>query len=234
MTNTSKKHSPQPKTRVRTATQARPKNWPEEVTFLKRPVYSKALGHQELSALRLSTSTANGTQNQKEAAGPCPLVQTHAITSPASHPALGQSGLFAAQQLPPNSFILHYLGFVHASSDTDPESNYDLSLVRELGVGIDATHMGNEARFINDYRGIREEGPNAEFRDTIVSGERRMSVYVLPEGKSGKGKKGIRKGEEICVSYGKGFWKGRGAGAENHDSSDRISESSRGGVAKVE
>ncbi len=78
-----------------------------------------------------------------------------------------------------------------------------------MGIGIDADMWGNEARFINDYRGITER-PNAEFRE--VWGERRkergMGVWVLPEGKSGKGK-GIKKGEEILVSYGRGFWGAR-------------------------
>ena len=96
---------------------------------------------------------------------------------------------------------------------TDPhaESNYDLSLDRELCIGIDADKKGNEARFINDYRGIAER-PNAEFKEIWDERrkERGMGVWVLPEGKSGKGKgKGVRKGEEILVSYGKGFWGAR-------------------------
>lgn len=71
--------------------------------------------------------------------------------------------------------------------------------------------MGNEARFINDYRGVPGvERPNAEFKE-IWDGnrkERGMGVWVLPEGKNGK-RKGIRKGEEILVSYGRGFWGAR-------------------------
>lgn len=71
--------------------------------------------------------------------------------------------------------------------------------------------MGNEARFVNDYRGIRGEGPNAEFREVLFgSGERGMGVWVMGTGKKGgKGKAGIKKGEEIVVSYGRGFWKAR-------------------------
>ena len=74
--------------------------------------------------------------------------------------------------------------------------------------------MGNEARFINDYRGVREDGPNAEFRDCWVEIgksmlERRIGVFVLSSGKKGKREKGIGKGEEIVVSYGKGFWQHR-------------------------
>lgn len=70
--------------------------------------------------------------------------------------------------------------------------------------------MGNEARFINDFRGIAPSA-NAEFRDVWVDVgkgylEKRMALYVLTAGKSGKRAKGIGKGEEILVSYGKGFW----------------------------
>jgi hypothetical protein len=54
--------------------------------------------------------------------------------------------------------------------------------------------------------------PNAGFREVWDErrGERGMGVCVLPEGKSGKGR-GIKKGEEILVSYGRGFWGARKA-----------------------
>lgn len=94
--------------------------------------------------------------------------------------------------------------------DPHASSNYDLSLDREMGIGIDADKKGNEARFINDYRGVGER-PNAEFREIWDVGrkERGMGVWVLPEGRSGRGKGGVRKGEEILVSYGRGFWGAR-------------------------
>jgi hypothetical protein len=76
--------------------------------------------------------------------------------------------------------------------------------------------MGNETRFINDYRGVSAAGPNAEFRDVLVDFgngmlERRIGVFVLSGGKlkGGKRAKGIAKGGEILVSYGKGFWNER-------------------------
>jgi hypothetical protein len=52
--------------------------------------------------------------------------------------------------------------------------------------------------------------PNAEFKEIWDERrkERGMGVWVLPEGKSGKGKS-VRKGEEILVSYGRGFWDAR-------------------------
>lgn len=105
---------------------------------------------------------------------------------------------------------------MHDSSTSNVASNYDLSLDRELDLSVDATKHGNEARFINDYRGVRTEGPNAEFRDCVLqighgTWERRIGVFVLSKGKNDKGPRaqGIKKGDEILVSYGKGFWDAR-------------------------
>jgi hypothetical protein len=78
--------------------------------------------------------------------------------------------------------------------------------------------MGNEARFINDYHGICD-GPNAVFEEYYVKvkvkgkdvWEARMGVWVHPAaaGGGGGGGGGIAKDEEICLSYGKGYWRAR-------------------------
>ena len=61
--------------------------------------------------------------------------------------------------------------------------------------------MGNEARFVNDYRGVQSK-PNAVFLDRrTATGELRMSIW------SSSGE--IKKGEEILVSYGKSWWRSR-------------------------
>ncbi|CAI4215450.1 unnamed protein product [Parascedosporium putredinis] len=153
-----------------------------------------------------------------------------------SHPANGQSGLFANKALKPGTFILLYLGNVHPETDVEAkESDYDLWLDRDAGIAVDASRSGNEARFVNDYRGVKDR-PNAEFREVWSARhqERCMAVFVLPERKnsratkkpaagkassagaagkasasSGAGAAGILKGEEILVSYGKGFWGAR-------------------------
>ena len=196
-----------------------PKNWPETLPYLSKQTFPTSLDRNVLATLRLRPQDAQDVSSIPR--GPCPLVKITPITTP-SHPAVGQAGLFAAKDLKAGSFILQYLGETHApltssSSLVDPHatSDYDLSLDREHGIGIDADKMGNEARFINDYRGIGPK-PNAEFREIwdVKTGERGMGVWVLPEGKSGKGK-GIRKGEEVLVSYGRGFWGARKGGDEN-------------------
>lgn len=208
-----------------------PKNWPSGTPYLTTPVYSPTLTPSHLIALRTRPKDPKEIPPNTPK-GPSNLVKITPITTP-SHPANGQSGLFATKDLKPGTFILQYIGEIHAtplnpsnsnednSSDQtsghetqkkpDPHanSNYDLSLDREMGIGIDADKRGNEARFINDYRGVGEK-PNAEFKEIwdVRSKERGMGVWVLPEGKSGKGK-GVRKGEEILVSYGRGFWGAR-------------------------
>lgn len=110
------------------------------------------------------------------------------------------------------------MGHVHTGSmsDQDPNSDYDLNLDSELGLSVDAATSGNESRHANDYRSIAER-PNAEFRDVFIQvkstkrvdgqrWERRVAIYVLPAGKAQLRKAGIKAGEEILVSYGKGYW----------------------------
>ncbi len=191
-----------------------PRDWPEGTKYLRAPSYSKKLTKDKLDTMLLSKEGLSSTDPVLTTRGPYANVRITAITS-ASHPACGQYGLCATQHLPPGSFILPYLGYVHDQSDLDETSDYDLSLDRETSIGVDASKMGNEARFINDYRGI-SSGPNAEFRDVLVDVgfgilEKRMGVFVLSAGKSGKRVKGIGRGEEILTSYGKGFWAGRQA-----------------------
>lgn len=189
-----------------------PENWPTSphVTYLTAPSLSKHLTPTQ--HLLLSGPPPDNAPIQS--LSHVPPVQIQNITT-AAHPAYTQRGLFASRALAPGSFILFYLGLVHngTSPDNDPNSSYDLSMDRDADLAIDATHMGNEARFVNDYRGIpgrENQGPNSEFRDCWVrvsqKWERRVGVYVLPVGRAGKRKEGVGKGEEVMVSYGKGFW----------------------------
>jgi hypothetical protein len=186
-----------------------PKDWSEDTKYLRAPSYSKKLDKRKLDTLLLSKAGLLSGEPVLTTRGPYTNVKITRISN-ASHPAQGQYGLYATEHLPPDSFILPYLGFVHDQMESDETSDYDLSLDRDLAIGVDASKMGNEARFINDYRGI-STGPNAEFRDILVDVgfgivEKRMGVFVLSAGKSGKRARGIGKHEEILVSYGKGFW----------------------------
>lgn len=196
---------------------SKPKNWPETLPYLTAPLHDKSLTPSHLSHLRAKPPAAPSSSLPVIPASatptPNPLVKIQPVRDP-SHPAHGQHGLFAARDLKPGTWITAYLGRVHTESATDGTSDYDLWLDREAGLAVDAAGAGNEARFVNDYRGVRDQGgPNAEFGTAWCERWGQLCVgfwVVRAAGKGkGKGKGGIRKGEEILVSYGKGFWDGR-------------------------
>ncbi|XP_014555159.1 hypothetical protein COCVIDRAFT_103247 [Bipolaris victoriae FI3] len=194
-----------------------PKGWDGHAIYLHAPSYSKKLSREKLMTVVFPKFHLDPNVPIYKPSGPYTNVKITPVTDSA-HPAFGQHALCANQQLPPDSFILPYLGYVHDQTDTNETSDYDLSLDRELGIGVDASVMGNEARFINDYRGV-SSAPNAEFRDIHVDCgngkvEKRVGVFVLSAGKSGKRAKGIARGQEIVISYGKGFWLERQATEE--------------------
>lgn len=198
-----------------------PKNWPSHLPYLTTPLLQpKVLSPSQISLLQTKPASSSGSPFETEiipssaTLSPCPLVRIQPIHD-AGHPANGQFGLFAARDLKPGTFIVAYLGRVHPSSTTDPESDYDLWLDRDADLAVDASREGNEARFVNDYRGVKAR-PNAEFGTAWCERWRQLCVGFWVVGHvGGKGKQpGIRKGEEILVSYGKGFWGVRMAEAD--------------------
>ncbi|KAI0830017.1 hypothetical protein F5Y06DRAFT_282296 [Hypoxylon sp. FL0890] len=207
---------------------AAPKNWPSSIPYLLQPSYAPHVTKSQLQVIKARAPELTTEIPRDFPRGPSAFVKIIPINDP-SHPANGQSGLFAAKQLPPGSLILPYYGIVHSSlppySTFHEKSDYDLWLDRDAALAVDADKAGNEARFVNDYRGVKER-PNSEFRECWDSrrGEKCMAVFVLPAGKN-TGKKaatGIGKEEEILVSYGKGFWSKRrdeqcGSAADGHD-----------------
>ncbi|KAI0403257.1 hypothetical protein F4802DRAFT_313720 [Xylaria palmicola] len=193
-----------------------PKNWPSSTPYLSQPSFAPHLSKVQRECLRIRSPDLVETIPAHFPRGPCSSVRIVPISDP-SHPANGQAGLFAARHLEPGTLILPYYGLVHSSlpphSLNHEKSDYDLWLNREAGVAVDAAQAGNEARFVNDYRGVGER-PNAEFRQCwdLRGGQQCMAVFVLPAGKNAAGKAGaggIPKGTEILVSYGKGFWSKR-------------------------
>jgi len=116
------------------------------------------------------------------------------------HPAYGQHGLFATANLPPRSHILDYRGFCTLCGDESSTSDYTL---RMGDLTVDAAQMGTEARYINDFRGTGAPRANAAFEERRdEAGRCVMGVWA--------GDRGVRKGEEVLLSYGKGFWTQRG------------------------
>ncbi|KAJ3205824.1 hypothetical protein HDU67_008622 [Dinochytrium kinnereticum] len=132
-----------------------------------------------------------------------PNVRIVMIKDP-THPAFGQRGLVSLVKIAPRSHVLDYMGIVHSESSASQSSDYALSFERSYGLSIDAERAGNEARMINDYRGVvGVKRPNVEFhlyRD-LKTGEVRMGIWALS--------KPIGAGEELLLSYGKGFWNSR-------------------------
>ncbi|KAI3330209.1 hypothetical protein F4824DRAFT_350808 [Ustulina deusta] len=195
---------------------ALPKNWPSSISYLSQPSFAPHVTKSQHESLRMRSPDITAAIPAHFPRGPCPLVRIIPINDP-SHPAQGQAGLFATRHLEPGTLIIPYYGFVHSSlpphSLSHDKSDYDLWLNREADIAVDAQKAGNEARFVNDYRGIRQR-PNAEFKQCwdVRCGQQCMAVFVLPSGKMAParaGAGGIAKGTEILVSYGKGFWSKR-------------------------
>mmetsp|Transcript_13397 Transcript_13397/g.24040 ORF Transcript_13397/g.24040 Transcript_13397/m.24040 type:complete len:229 (+) Transcript_13397:1615-2301(+) len=116
------------------------------------------------------------------------------------HPANGELGLFAKKKIAQDAWILNYIGEVCENGKENGQSDYTLKL--GMSLAIDAENCGNEARFINDFRNTGVSRPNACFREYRDSkGILRIGIFAM---------QGIRSGEEILVTYGKGFWEQRG------------------------
>ncbi|POY76316.1 hypothetical protein BMF94_0511 [Rhodotorula taiwanensis] len=195
-----------------------PYGFPPGVQYLSTPVPSRLLSPQDRLTY-CSPCPPSGLPNAP------PKLSIRKISDP-GHPANGQSGLFnvTGKPIPRGTWLRDYVGWVHTEDEADLRSDYDLSLDRrvirdERGdvvrvdvIGIDATKMGAEARFVNDYRGVPGfVRPNAVFE---------LREWDLPSSTKAEPKKGIRmavwagphgidKGAEICVSYGRGFWQKR-------------------------
>lgn len=118
-----------------------------------------------------------------------------------SHPAKGENGLFAARKLSPGEHIVDYLGYVTLSGNEDQTSDYSASFWDDHELALDAAKVGNEARMCNDFRntGKRANAVFDQYRD--AAGDKKLAIFVGPHP--------IGKGEEVLVSYGKGFWANR-------------------------
>lgn len=195
-----------------------PSNWPLNVQYTTKNIYSKNIPSEVLVKITGKTSAVQANSNPKVP----PQTAKHVANvggvrikaiSEKSHPACGQYGLFAAKKLKPGSHVLDYMGFVHTDKESNSTSDYDITLdtfrlvegckegeVLYMGIAIDAMSVGNEARMVNDYRGIASK-PNVHFDEHIVQGEQRVGIFVMD--------REIKKGEELLISYGKAFWKAR-------------------------
>ena len=111
------------------------------------------------------------------------------------HPACGQYGLFASQNLLPGTYICDYVGFISYAAKSCETSEYLISY--KQGLLCDAEKIGSEGRMVNDYRGISDK-PNVTFKNYVTENEElRIGIYT--------GKRPVKKGEEFLIEYGGGF-----------------------------
>ena len=183
-----------------------PVTWVDGVEYLYENRWDARVPKEVLKALR-PVAGASACDGPPRSA----LVMAGRINDP-QHPAFGQCGLFAAKKLLPGQFVLDYRGVVTRSEHESKTSDYTLAFVEdgpEL-LTLDAESAGNEARFINDFRGCPPHQPGVPSRANVrfqartdARGVRHMGVYVL-NGVT------VARGQELLLSYGKGYWIARG------------------------
>ncbi|KAL8287247.1 hypothetical protein RQP46_003699 [Phenoliferia psychrophenolica] len=180
-----------------------PEEWPGEVPFLTIPRPSPLL--PRLDRIRFCSPPLATPPNAP------PPVEIKRVNG-RNHPCKGQFGLYNGErELDKGTWIRDYLGEIHTDPESKKSSDYDVCVLRSQNpletISIDATEAGNEARYINDYRGIVTR-PNAVFevREWPLPGGlgvgMRMAIWVERE---------IRPHEEIVVSYGRAYWDQRKA-----------------------
>lgn len=95
----------------------------------------------------------------------------------------------------------------------NPQSD-DQNTVQNKMESLNAFPVGDDNEIIAGHQEVisatvESNNPTKEFnrrKRRKKHGMRGIAIFVLPAGKSGKRKSGIRSGQEILVSYGKGFW----------------------------
>lgn len=176
-----------------------PPGWPARVEFSNE--YRWAVPADVRGKYRPADGAA-----RRRAARPSRRVCVRRIEDP-DHPAYPERGMYCAlPHAPPGTWLLDYVGHVTSGEDQDARSDYVSDFGERGELSCDAASYGNEARFLNDFRNTGRH-PNVEFRlRRDGRGELRQGVYV--RGRR-EGFDGVRRGEELLVSYGKSYWRGR-------------------------
>mmetsp|Transcript_14091 Transcript_14091/g.18449 ORF Transcript_14091/g.18449 Transcript_14091/m.18449 type:complete len:240 (-) Transcript_14091:72-791(-) len=174
------------------ANQAKPSGWPDDIVF-HPVVYMRNKGIEPGLKNRLHKVISKRHKRRRERG-----VRIKVIDK-VNHPAYGQRGLFAARKFSPGEWVIDYAGELIPDTQLNGRStDYCLKYVENHS--IDAGKLGNESRFVNDFRGIATR-PNVEFAYD------QTSPPVVGFKALGKA---IKKGEEIVATYGKRYWAGRG------------------------
>ena len=173
--------------------------WPSDVRYVTALVW----GDDVKRAKDVYAKYKKSKEGQHVVASPASVRKTvrwQRVDDP-NHPAFGENGLFAARRLSPGEHVVDYLGYVCLSGNEDPKSDYSATFGDAAELALDAAKVGNEARMCNDFRntGKRANAVFDQYRDS--AGDQKLAIFV--------DSKPISKGEEILVSYGKGFWRDR-------------------------
>ncbi|KAI8905093.1 hypothetical protein EDD86DRAFT_177595, partial [Gorgonomyces haynaldii] len=116
-----------------------------------------------------------------------------------NHILCGTFGLFALQDIPPDTWIMDYIGIVNLDTDIPDTNDYCVHFYGTLS--IEAETAGNTARYINDFRNISDR-PNVAFDTYLSPRGPRVGVFSLS--------REIKAGQELLCTYGNLFWKSRG------------------------
>ena len=159
--------------------------WPAEVEFCN----DYRWGDDVPPPLRLQYQPS---ASRRRAARPCARTFA-AVIGDSAHPACGQCGLFAAKALSHGAWVIDYVGAVTLGENEDRASDYVCDFGDRSELALDAKRMGNEGRFVNDYRNTGRHA-NVEFRlRRDRCGELRQGIFVAA-------KEGVRAGEELVRS----------------------------------
>ncbi|GAC98192.1 hypothetical protein PHSY_005781 [Pseudozyma hubeiensis SY62] len=149
------------------------------------------------------------------------------------HPAAGSHGLFAAQEISPDTFIRPYLGVLHTKTDADFHSTYDLSLCHDPRLSTPPSDSSEDvtkqiqALSLEEKRGDEHDATALYLDSRYWGNESRFvndyrgialkpnvefrSFSQLQDGVE-RFQMGlfttrlVRKGQELLINYGKSFW----------------------------
>lgn len=149
-----------------------PANWPQEIEYYSSVSY--------VNKKTPKKSVINGVRIIK-------LGDEHILK--------GEFGLIATKKWKKFNIVGEYTGIL-SLDDKDTKYMAYLSKIDNDDLGIDAKNCGNEMRFINDYRNLRDR-PNVRLEIVYIDKKPKVLVVVLED---------IDEDEELLLDYGEGYW----------------------------
>jgi hypothetical protein len=181
--------------------------WDDRIPHVIKELYCPSQSQQQQQKQQQQTQQQQRQQRSNRRSNKVYIQKIH---NPA-HPAYGQYGLYCAiDHAKPGTWLLDYIGHVTLGEHQNNTSDYICDFGTQCELSCDALLLGNESRYINDFRNTGHY-PNVEFnlrRD--ANGELRQGVYVKQVKDMVRGDyDGIHRDEELLISYGKNYWRSR-------------------------